>query len=67
MDRNEEGRGGEVTLIHDKLRGVHGYRAPRGGLVVAVVHLVDISIQPGVVEQSVEIVRHSLIVNKERH
>lgn len=64
MYGDEEGRGREIALVHDELQGVHGHGAPCGGLVVSVVHLVDLLVQPGLVEQSVEVVRHGLVVDE---
>lgn len=67
VNRHEKRRGRQVTLIHDKLQRVHCDCAPSGGLVVAVVHFVDLFIQPGVVEQTVEVICHCLVIDKERH
>ena len=64
MYGDEERRGREIALVHDELQGVHGHGAPCGGLVVSVVHLVDLLVQPGLVEQSVEVVRHGLVVDE---
>lgn len=64
MYGDEEGRGREIALVHDELQRVHGHGAPCGGLVVSMVHLVDLLVQPGLVEQSVEVVRHGLVVDE---
>lgn len=67
MDWNKEGRGRQIPLVHDKFQRMHCHCAPGRGLVVPMVHFVDLFIQPRVVEQTVKVVGHCLVINKERH
>lgn len=67
MDWDKEGRGRQIPLVHDKFQRMHCHCAPGRGLVVPVVHFVDLFIQPRVVEQTVKVVGHCLVINKESH
>lgn len=66
VDWDKKRCGCKIALIHDKFQRMHCHCAPGRGLVVPVVHFVDLFIQPGVVEQTVEVVSHRFVIDKER-
>ena len=65
VERENKRDNSEVALVEEELQRVHGHGAEGGGLVVAVVDLMDPPVQVGTVEQAVEVVGQHLYPQEE--